>query len=144
MFQEMVSSLLAEGCEVDFTARGRSMAPCIRDGESVRVRPLASRPRLGEVLLCRGSHGALLLHRVVRLTGTTVITRGDALANEDAPVPRSHILGRAVAISGRRRLLLGFPFGLILPLRRRLFPRAAGGPLTNKAARRLWSAGARM
>jgi hypothetical protein len=137
LFRELVESLLAEGHEVDFTARGRSMTPYINDGEKVRIRPLASRPRRGDVVLCRGAAGRLLLHRVVHRTGAAVITRGDAAQREDCPVPHSQVLGRAVAVSGRRRLHLFFPFGLALRLRKLPVLRSLAGPSFRSAAHRL-------
>jgi hypothetical protein len=103
------------------------MEPFIRDGDAVRVGPPGSRLRRGEVVLCRGAHGELLLHRVVRVGGLQVVTRGDAATGDDAPLPRSSVIGRAAAVAGRRPLHLRFPFRLLpvaLPRRRR---RAAAG-----------------
>ena len=144
MFRELAERLLAGGREVSFTAHGVSMTPFIRDAEYVRVRPLQGRPHRGDVVLCIGALGELMLHRVVRLTSTAVITCGDALSTEDQPVPISRVIGRAVAVSGRRRLHLSFPFGLIVSFRRRLFPRSANCPRIRRAACRLQEIGARV
>jgi hypothetical protein len=144
VFRELAEALLAEGRELIFTARGFSMAPFIHDGECVRVRPLRSRPRRGEVVLCRSAQSELFLHRVVRFAGAAVVTRGDAAATEDLPSPISQVIGRAVAVSGRRRLHLCFPFGWILPLRRWRCLRSITSSRIGGAVRRLRTIGARI
>ena len=44
----------------------------------------------------RGSH--LVFHRIIALEPAAVITRGDANAHPDEPVPRTALLGRVVRI----------------------------------------------
>jgi hypothetical protein len=109
------------------------MAPFIVDGDPVRLEPPA-RPRRGHVLLCRGEHGELRLHRVVQVSAAGVVTRGDASVSDDPAVPPSGVLGRAVAVAGRRPLHLRFPFDWILALRPASLP--ALRPL-RAAARRV-------
>ena len=91
-------------------ARGGSMRPFLPDGTPVMIRPAAGRvPRVGEIILVPRGDGAAL-HRVVRVRGDSVVTRGDACAREDPPVPRSEILGVAVhALRKGRSLPLDGP-----------------------------------
>jgi hypothetical protein len=102
----LAAALLGEGRALHIVARGGSMSPFIGDGETVRLEPLVSPPRPGDVALCRGPGGALTLHRVVRVMAAGVVTRGDAAAGDDPAVPLADVLGRAVAVSGRQRLHL--------------------------------------
>lgn len=122
--------LLRQGQAISFTAKGRSMAPFIRDGESLFVRPLQSSALPGHVVLVARPGGACLVHRVVRRTAQGVITRGDACRQEDGCFRNEDVLGRVVMVSGRRRLHLRHLFGrccaAALGFRRR---RALGDPL---------------
>lgn len=106
-WSEACALLLCDGIPVRFTAPGGSMAPAIRDGERVVVRPLDGVPRPGEVVLVSTPQG-LRVHRVVRVATssatTLVTTRGDALSAPDPSVPLSRVLGRVVAVEGRREL----------------------------------------
>lgn len=138
------AELLRSGLSVRIPARGASMAPFIRDGDEVLVEPLARPPRRGEVVLVRVAGGAVVLHRVLASRAGGVVTRGDAQEVPDAPVPAAEVLGRAVAVAGRRRLHLQAPFGRLvlggLGLRRL---RLAAGPL-RPLARALRALGARL
>ena len=116
-------------------ARGGSMRPFLPDGTAVMVHPLRGQaPRVGEIILVpRGNDVAL--HRVIRLEEGRVVTRGDACAAEDPPVPIPSIRGRAIHAVRKGRSLpldgpgmraLGWTLVKILPLfwwiRRRLNP----------------------
>ena len=140
----VAADLLLAGCAVSLAPRGASMEPFIRDGEEVRVEPLRGLPRLGEVALARVAGGGVVLHRVVgRTAAGLLVLRGDAQETADAPVARADVLGRAVAVGGRRRLHLRPVFGRLviagLALRR---SRLVAGPL-RPLARGLRSLGAR-
>jgi len=91
-------------------ARGGSMRPFLPDGTAVMIRPMPERiPRIGEIVLVpRGDDVAL--HRVIRVRSDTVVTRGDACAQEDPAVLRSDIRGLAVhALRKGRSLPLDGP-----------------------------------
>jgi signal peptidase I len=92
-------------------ARGSSMVPTIFPGDILFVErdPLA-RLRPGHVVLA-SREGRFFAHRVVRLTAlggpARVITRGDALRENDPPFSREEILGRVTAlIRGQRQIEL--------------------------------------
>jgi signal peptidase I len=84
---------------------GRSMEPAYTSGDWLLVEPLdGSRLiRPGEVVVAR--RGDLLVtHRVVRLRGGQVVTKGDASLLDDPPIPLGGVIGRVVA--ARRRPVL--------------------------------------
>jgi hypothetical protein len=85
--------------------RGRSMTPALLEGDEVAL-VLSSEPvTTGDVVVARGARGNLVIHRVVAVASDAIITRGDACAHDDHPVPPSQILLRALAIrrDGRTR-----------------------------------------
>jgi hypothetical protein len=117
---------LAREGPVEVVVRGDCMAPLLADGDRVRI--AAARCYWpGDVLVFRAPDGSLLAHRLLGYRpwagGLALVTRGDACAVHDAPVPLAAVLGRAEAIRPRPavrvRSLLRF-LGLALRrLRRR-------------------------
>jgi putative nucleotidyltransferase-like protein/peptidase S24-like protein len=81
------------------TLKGGSMAPAVRDGDRLLVAPLDSHepPREGEIVIAKRA-GRFVAHRLVATGREAVVTRGDACARDDPPLPREHILARVVAI----------------------------------------------
>lgn len=126
--QSIIASLLEQNTPVRFRAGGPSMTPTLRDGDSVRVRPLVSGdPRRGAICLYRKT-GRLVLHRLVR-KNKTLFFCGDAALEGLERVESGDLLGvatdvqrtgRTVALDTRRARLLGrLRYGM-RPLRRLL------------------------
>jgi phage repressor protein C with HTH and peptisase S24 domain len=102
-FIETLKDLLARGHVVRFQADGWSMHPTIRYGEMITVEPLGESPvRTGDVLLYRHARTAIA-HRLVRVTSTELVLRGDAADCCDAPISSDQLLGRVVAVERRGR-----------------------------------------
>lgn len=100
-FAELSAELLREGSTIQFRARGRSMAPLIRDGDVLTVEPATlAAVRVGDVVLHRLG-GQLAAHRVVgrRRTarGYALETRGDALSAAPDLAWEEDLLGRVIA-----------------------------------------------
>jgi len=88
--------------ELRFAARGASMLPTIFPGDILLVsRQPADGVRCGHVVLA-SRDGRFYAHRVIRKEAEngcySLITRGDALPEEDPPVPAHDLLGRVTAI----------------------------------------------
>jgi hypothetical protein len=105
---------------VEVRLAGDCMAPLLADGERVRV--AAARAYWpGDVVVFRGADGRLLAHRILgyrpHAGGFAYVTRGDACAVHDAPVPPAAVLGRIdaarPALALRARAVLRF-LGLAL------------------------------
>jgi hypothetical protein len=79
--------------------RGGSMAPALRDGDRVCVQSLvgAAPPRPGEILIFRRDE-RLVAHRLVAVGDGFVVTRGDASARDDSPIPPDRLLGRVTKV----------------------------------------------
>ena len=116
------------GATRTFRARGSSMYPLIRDGDTIELsKSDPARARLGDILVT-DHETQVLCHRLIRKQrrGNTwwYITQGDTLLFEDAPIPADRVLGLVRSLrtpsstfhdldspSGRaaKRLFLMFP-----------------------------------
>src|SRR3954452_775317 len=85
-FEPTLRALLADGHGARFRVEGDSMHPVIRGGEYAHVIPCAvSELRRGNVILASTGRG-LTAHRIVRIEGQRIITRGDNSLRADPPV----------------------------------------------------------
>jgi hypothetical protein len=73
---------------------GRSMAPVLREGETIRIVPCRARPRIGRCFVF-SSNGVWLLHRLVFLTPRSAFFAGDNCSRIER-VGREDIVGEAV------------------------------------------------
>jgi hypothetical protein len=102
---ELAAEILQRFSEFRFVARGTSMLPSIYPGDCLTVRPFGSAgPSRGEIVLCRGT-AEWRVHRIVAMgeQGPTAlyILRGDALSEDDPPVPGCALLGRVTSVLRR-------------------------------------------
>lgn len=94
----VIVELLTHGHGVRFPAAGDSMYPLIRDGDVLHVTPVdVASVRRGEVVLVTAPRG-LTAHRVVRVDGDTVHTRGDHAAGDDHPAGPANVVGRVAFV----------------------------------------------
>lgn len=84
------------------------MQPTVRHADLVLLAPLGRPVRRTDVVLVPLGP-RLMLHRVVRVDGDIVLTRGDARHRDDAPIARDAVIARAVAV---RRDALVTPLAL--------------------------------
>ncbi len=105
--------------EIRFKATGDSMLPSVWPGDLLTVRRQSfSEFRRGQIVLYErvaGENAQLVAHRIVDCSGRQLITRGDSLRRNDAPVHEDQILGRVVSISRKGR-----PIGLDFTRSRRI------------------------
>jgi hypothetical protein len=123
---DLAIEVLREFGEVRFVARGASMLPSIRPGDMLVVRQARiGEIRMGDVVLyvrneCFYAHRAICLDSQLRLT-----TRGDALAQADAPVDESELLGQVTAvIRGSKTIRLTQEQGAWIRFMRRVLQRS--------------------
>jgi signal peptidase I len=97
-FEPTLRAVLAAGHGARFRVEGDSMHPVIRDGDYVQVVPYTTTElRRGDVVLASTGRG-LTAHRIVRIEGRQVITRGDNSLRADPPVESANVLGKVVQV----------------------------------------------
>jgi signal peptidase I len=89
---------------VQLRISGSTMRPSLEDGDLVTIEPVNSQVvRPGDIILYQSLSDTALIHRVVRLeqrsAGRYIVTRGDASATVDVPVPIHHIMGRVTSVN---------------------------------------------
>lgn len=104
---ELVRAGLAAGNRVRLSVTGDSMAPFLRRGDAVWAEPASvAGLRRGDLVVVQRQR-ELVTHRVVKVDGAAVYTKGDNVSYLDAPVAVDAIVGRVVAVerrSGRMEL----------------------------------------
>lgn len=76
----------------------RSMYPALNRGDLILVKGVTSEEiQVGTVVVFHHDDG-LSVHRVVRIRGETIVTKGDANTKEDNPITYADIVGRVPAV----------------------------------------------
>jgi phage repressor protein C with HTH and peptisase S24 domain len=97
-FEPTLRAVLAAGHGARFRVEGDSMYPAIRNGDYVQAVPCAiAELRRGDVILASTGRG-LTAHRIMRIDGQRVITRGDNSLRADPAIDKAQILGRVVEV----------------------------------------------
>ena len=101
------------------TVSSGSMWPEIKEGDVVLLEGVDGIDGLhvGDVIAFRHD-GGLAIHRIVRIDGEQLTTRGDANTREDNPISFDDVIGRAVEVQGRlvRVPYLGYLAKLLGPI----------------------------
>lgn len=107
-FARVAIELLRSGQAVRFVARGRSMRPFVRDGDTLTIEPIARVcPRAGDIVFYATPDGAAA-HRLVGFRNAggrrVALTRGDITGLWTETVEWSALCGTVVAVhrAGRR------------------------------------------
>jgi hypothetical protein len=106
--------VMGAGRPLPVRVQGDCMAPGIAAGEVVSIEP-ARAYWPGDVVAFADPAGRLVLHRVIgyrpRRSGLELLTRADAAARADLPLPLARVLGRKrgrVPLRTRLRALAAF------------------------------------
>lgn len=104
---EKLRVITSVGGEAWVEGAGFSMWPFIRPGSRVLI---ASPGRLavGSIILVP-LHGRPVVHRIQAIDGDRLVTAGDANLLSDAPIPRSQVIGRALAAEERGKVVALLP-----------------------------------
>ena len=79
---------LLEERDLIITVNGGSMVPTIVKGDRVHIKRTSGPVGIGTLVLCVDIYGKHMIHRVVAVA-PSVVTRGDALDSDDAPIAKT-------------------------------------------------------
>jgi signal peptidase I len=99
---DLAAEVLTSFGQARLPVTGSSMFPCMQPGDLLDVRRPDGPIQSGDVVVFQ-RHDRLVVHRVVGQNGPLVVTRGDRLRHNDAPVSAAEILGCVAAIERRGR-----------------------------------------
>lgn len=101
-----IKQMIDEGHTVTFRVRGRSMRPMIEgDRDSVVLAPCLGDVSVGDVILAEVWPQRYVLHRVVKVEGSTLTMRGDGNIAGTEVFDRSVVVGRAEAFVRKGKTL---------------------------------------
>lgn len=117
----LMTAALDRNAQFRFIAPGFSMMPFIRDGDVLTI--ASGRPRFGDVVAFRSScQDRLTVHRVVHVSPSGYLIKGDNTTEPDGRLPGACIIGRVIRVEhcGRRvRVGMGIERVVIAWLSRR-------------------------
>jgi signal peptidase I len=91
---DLVAEVARSHGRVRLKVTGASMLPVIRPGDHITVQRCNPRElQPGEIILFQ-RNGGLTAHRIVEASETSLITRGDSLPTNDAPIGPGEVVGR--------------------------------------------------
>jgi len=142
--RELAAEILEQFSALRFVAYGSSMLPSIYPGDCLTVESFGSlAPSCGDIVLCRRGD-QFCVHRILGISGegadARYILRGDALLEDDPPVPLRELLGRVTSVLRRGQPLdlnqrKGISHRLLRLMVRRL--NVASAVLLSRAQKRL-------
>lgn len=104
----LVVETLSRAGQVRLRATGGSMVPAIAAGDLLTFRQVSAAALQPGCVVLVHHDGRLLIHRLRCCAQGMAITRGDALREDDPPVPLAHVLGVLVGQHrGHRPLPVG-------------------------------------
>ena len=102
----LMEAVLERKIPFRFTALGLSMSPFIRDGDFITVAPVSYlNLRVGDVVaFVNPSYTRLTVHRILQVSRTGCLVKGDNTFEADGNIGALNIIGRVVQIehSGRK------------------------------------------
>lgn len=100
----LLQERLAAGQDVQFTPRGISMQPMLRDGQdNVTLSPVRGPLKKYDLPLYRRTDGQFVLHRVVSVSGQTYTCIGDNQFVLEPGVEHSWVIGVVTAFTRKDR-----------------------------------------
>jgi signal peptidase I len=92
---EIIRDVLGKGASFRFSAKGTSMYPFIRGGDTLTLTPVENVLSIGDVIAFINPRGGdLIVHRLISRKRDTCIFKGDNIDIPNDPVPYANILGK--------------------------------------------------
>jgi signal peptidase I len=91
---DLVAEIAQSHGKVQLKVTGASMLPVICPGDLITVQRCNPRElQPGEVILFE-RNGGIAAHRILEVSDKVIVTRGDALPSNDAPISHGEVVGR--------------------------------------------------
>ncbi|MCU4163582.1 S24/S26 family peptidase [Carboxylicivirga caseinilyticus] len=97
-FINIIVDLLKEGKTTEIQAHGISMFPLLLPGDKLKISPERTYAK-GDIIVFKGKE-TLIAHRIISISNTKVICKGDSLFSTDPILSEQGILGKVI---GRTR-----------------------------------------
>jgi hypothetical protein len=95
---DLAAEVLGRGGTIRLQALGTSMLPSIWPGDVLSIESKSGQDiALGDIVLV-ARDGRFFIHRLIEKHNSILITRGDSLLQEDAPVAQVQVLGKVSLI----------------------------------------------
>lgn len=94
-----------------------SMWPQLEKGDLVFIRGVQSMNEIavGDVIVfSNANNNTLTIHRIARLEGSTIVTKGDANFNEDQPTSFDRVIGKALTYESGTLISIPFLGGITM------------------------------
>jgi signal peptidase len=98
---ELVADVARSFGEVRLKVTGASMIPSIWPGDVITVHHNAASLQPGQIVLY-SREGKLVAHRITRVRGDVLSTRGDSLPSSDPPIHAPDIVGHVISVVRNR------------------------------------------
>nr|WP_321408336.1 S26 family signal peptidase [uncultured Carboxylicivirga sp.] len=97
-FINIIVDLLKEGKTTEIQAHGISMFPLLLPGDKLKISPEGNYTK-GDIIVFKGTE-TLIAHRIITISDTKVMCKGDSLFSADPILSQQDILGKVI---GRTR-----------------------------------------
>ncbi len=102
----LMAAVLEKKVPFRFTASGFSMAPFIRNGDVITLKPLPARLCRGDVVaFIEPCCGKLMVHRIIHVSVAGYLMKGDNNSEPDGRIPPSSLIGLVVRVEHLGRLV---------------------------------------
>lgn len=96
-----MDAVFSNGIPFRFYAPGKSMSPCILDGDIITLSPVNKRISIGDIVALKYHGNRIIVHRVIQICSNFVVTKGDNSIDLDDKVDISKIIGVVQLIERR-------------------------------------------
>jgi len=84
-----------------FLVKGGSMLPTLESDQVVKILK-TNDVKVGDIVVFKARKGIRVIHRVVKVEGSQIITKGDYRPFCDRPINSKEIIGKAIKIGNKR------------------------------------------
>src|SRR5215475_14796812 len=99
---ELVADVARRFGEVRLKVTGASMIPSIWPGDVITIRHIDASLQPGQIVLY-SREGRLVAHRITRVQGDLLSTRGDSLPCDDPPIHALDVVGQVISVARNSR-----------------------------------------